>query len=896
MEGRAFVALLSISSLIVLAENTDHKNAIEIYNLHVDSTVTSRFAHTVITSRLVNKVNESQEAVFEVELPKTAFITNFSMSIDGETYPGTIKEKASAQEQYDIAVSHGQSAGLVKTTGRKLEQFHVSVNVASDSKVTFELIYEELLKRQLGKYELLFKVRPKQLVKHFQIDVHIFEPQGIKFLETDSTFMTNELTEALTKVQNETKAHILFKPTIAQQKKSPELEETLLDGDFIIRYDVKRSVSAGDLQIVNGYFVHYFAPSEMPTFPKNVIFVVDQSGSMSGRKIEQTRDALLKILEDLRPEDHFSLITFNSLVTEWKNTLLQATGQNVESAKRYVKTIMARGGTDINKALLTAANTLDKANYAEILQTHSISMIILLTDGQPTVGVQDVEILQQNIQKAIKGKYVLYCLGFGFDVSYKFLEKMALDNGGIARRIYEDSDSDLQLQGFYQEVATPILKDIEIQYPENSILELTQNSFKLFFDGSEIVVAGKIDNELDVLPVEIQAQSHTRNLIFKEEANVREKEKVFQHQKYIFGNFIERLWAYLTIQQLLEKSISAQEEQQKNLQVARALELSLKYSFVTPLTSMVVTKPDDQQKLQLANKPTESDNEKSRFTGFSGNKRSKSPKKKVLSYRRHHDESMLRSDEYFGVALARDYSQRVPKIAGQRAILFEMTEQSPDIFRTVQTPQLLTNEYPHFLLQLPRQNDVICLNTDGQPQVSINLISDPDKGISVTGKLGRNRNNFVQFEITYLEPHVQLHVSKEGIVLSYGGHTTKLPWTKSASSTIQGLKIAVEKERSLTVSASDIITIKIAFVKSPNRFLGLYFMDTDHFSDKASGLLGQFYFDTRLESNPGASQREDERVLSVHGQKHRVTRQYKKDYRLESATGTISCWSLRITP
>ncbi|XP_039403074.1 inter-alpha-trypsin inhibitor heavy chain H4 isoform X8 [Mauremys reevesii] len=866
MEGRAFVVLLVIASLIVLAENTDHKNAIEIYSLHVDSTVTSRFAHTVITSRLVNKVNESREAIFEVELPKTAFITNFSMSIDGETYPGTIKEKASAQEQYDIAVSHGQSAGLVKTTGRKLEQFHVSVNVASDSKVTFELIYEELLKRQLGKYELLFKVRPKQLVKHFQIDVHIFEPQGINFLETDSTFMTNELTEALTKVQNETKAHILFKPTIGQQKKSPELEETLLDGDFIIRYDVKRSVSAGDIQIVNGYFVHYFAPSEMPTFPKNVIFVVDQSGSMSGRKIEQTRDALLKILEDLRPEDHFSLITFNSLVTEWKNTLLQATGQNVESAKRYVKTVMARGGTDINNALLTAANTLDKASYAEILQAHSISMIILLTDGQPTVGVQDVEIIQQNIQKAIKGKYVLYCLGFGFDVSYKFLEKMALDNGGIARRIYEDSDSDLQLQGFYQEVATPILKDIEIQYPENSILELTQNSFKLFFDGSEIVVAGRIDNELDVLPVEIQAQSHTSNLIFKEEANVREKEKVFQHQKYIFGNFIERLWAYLTIQQLLEKSISAQEEQQKNLQVARALELSIKYSFVTPLTSMVVTKPDDQQKLHLANKPTESDNEKSRVTGFSGNKLTKSHITKALSYRRHHDQN---------------YVHRAPKT----------------VFRTVQTTaQLLTNEYPHFLFQLPRQNDVICLNIDGQPQAYINLISDPDKGVSVTGKLGRNRNHFVLFEITNLDPHVQLRVSKEGTVLSYGGHTTKLPWTKSASSTVQGLKIAVEKERSLTMSASANITIKITFIKSPNRFLGLYFMDTDHFSDKASGLLGQFYFDTHLESNPGASQGEDERVLSVHGQKHRVTRKNKKDYRQESATGIISCWSLHITP
>uniref|UniRef100_A0A8C3N2H0 Uncharacterized protein n=1 Tax=Geospiza parvula TaxID=87175 RepID=A0A8C3N2H0_GEOPR len=143
--------------------------AVEIYSLHVDCKVTSRFARTVITSRIVNRANESREATFEVELPKTAFITNFSMSIDGVVYPGIIKEKAAAQNEYDSAVSQGQSAGLVKITDRKLEQFHVSVSIAAASKVTFELTYEELLKRQLGKYELLIKVRPKQLVKHFQV-------------------------------------------------------------------------------------------------------------------------------------------------------------------------------------------------------------------------------------------------------------------------------------------------------------------------------------------------------------------------------------------------------------------------------------------------------------------------------------------------------------------------------------------------------------------------------------------------------------------------------------------------------------------------------------------------------------------------------------------------------
>ncbi|NXM48659.1 ITIH4 inhibitor, partial [Gymnorhina tibicen] len=574
---------------------------LEIYSLHVDCKVTSRFAHTVITSRIVNRANESREATFEVELPKTAFITNFSMSIDGEVYPGIIKEKAAAQNEYDTAISQGQSAGLVKITDRKLEQFHVSVNIAAASKVTFELTYEELLKRQLGKYELLIKVRPKQLVKHFQIDVHIFEPQGIHFLEADGTFMTNELTEALTKVQNETKAHILFKPTVDQQKKNSELDETLLNGDFVVRYDVKREATAGDIQIVNGYFVHYFAPQEMPVFPKNVVFVIDRSGSMAGRKIEQTVDALLKILQDLRPEDHFNFITFSNKVMEWKSSLLPATEENVASAAALVQTLTARGGTDISGALLAAVGVLEKA---EGLPERSVSMIVLLTDGQPTSGERNVEVIQENVQKAINGKYALFCLGFGFDVSYKFLEKMALSNGGIARRIYENADAALQLQGFYQEVATPILMQIEMQYPENSIEGLTRNNFKLFFEGSEIIVSGKISNELDLLPVEIKAQSHTSDLTLKEEANVKEKEQVFQNQRYVFGNFIERLWAYLTIQQLLEKVISAQEEDQKALE-AQALDLSLRYSFVTPLTSMVVTKPSDQQQKELANKPTE---------------------------------------------------------------------------------------------------------------------------------------------------------------------------------------------------------------------------------------------------------------------------------------------------
>ncbi|XP_010210227.1 PREDICTED: inter-alpha-trypsin inhibitor heavy chain H4 [Tinamus guttatus] len=853
---RVVLALVVFSSLAAFADTITPKRGIDIYSLHVDCRVTSRFAHTVITSKIVNRANESREATFEVELPKTAFISNFSMSIDGKVYPGIITEKASAQQQYDAAVSQGQSAGLVKIVGRKLEQFQVSVGVAAGSKVTFELTYEELLKRQLGKYELLLKVRPKQLVQHFQMDVHIFEPQGIRFLETDSTFLTNELTEALTKVQNETKAHIVFKPTVDQQK-NPDAGETLLNGDFIVRYDVERGATAGDIQIVNGYFVHYFAPHEMPALPKNVIFVIDRSGSMAGRKIEQTRDALLKILQDLRAEDRFSFITFNSKVSEWRSSLLEATAENVASAVAFVQTLSASGGTDIHQALLRAVVTL---HQAKALPERSVSMIILLTDGQPTSGETKVEVIQENIQKAIGGKFALFCLGFGFDVSYKFLEKMALSNGGLARRIYENADAALQLQGFYQEVATPILMQIEMQYPENAIEGLTKNNFKLFFEGSEIVVSGKISNELDLLPVEIKAQSHTSDLTLKEEANIKEKEQVFQNQSYIFGNFIERLWAYLTIQQLLEKSVSAPAGQQKALE-ARALELSLQFGFVTPLTSLLVTKPAEQPQAELANKPSEAGRWRSLLQSGS-NKKLHSPALRLMEQGRS---------------------------------------------------QPLASEYPQFLLQLPGQNEIICLNTGGQGQTSADLLSDPVQGISVTGNLGDKTNHFVQLEITYVNPPVQVHVSRDAVIIHQDHEAERLPWAESWSRVYlyvvcsdtdllcgnwrkDGLRISVEKERSLTLSLPETVTVKVSFIKQPEHFLGLYFLDTNHFSDKVSGFLGQLYSKTQVEIKPGVNQRDDERVLSVSGSEHRVTRQYKKDYRLESAGDPVSCWSLDYSP
>uniref|UniRef100_A0A287AI17 Inter-alpha-trypsin inhibitor heavy chain H3 n=1 Tax=Sus scrofa TaxID=9823 RepID=A0A287AI17_PIG len=493
-------------------------NGIEVYSTKVSCKVTSRFAHNVVTTRAVNHADTAKEVSFDVELPKTAFITNFTLTIDGVTYPGNVKEKEVAKKQYEKAVSQDKTAGLVKASGRKLEKFTVSVNVAAGSKVTFELTYEELLKRHKGKYEMYLKVQPKQLVKHFEITADIFEPQGISTLDAEASFITNDLLgSALTKSFSGKKGHVSFKPSLDQQRSCPTCTDSLLKGDFIITYDVNRE-SPANVQIVNGYFVHFFAPQGLPVVPKNVVFVIDVSGSMYGRKMEQTKDALLKILDDIKEDDYLNFVLFSGDVTTWKDSLVQATPENIQKAREFVRNIRDQGMTNINDGLLTGISMLNKAREEHKVPERSTSIIIMLTDGDANMGVSKPEKIQENVRNAIGGKFPLYNLGFGNNLNYNFLESMALENHGLARRIYEDSDANLQLQGFYEEVANPLLTSVEVGYPENAIQDLTQNTYQHFYDGSEIVVAGRLaDEDMNSFRADVKGHGAINDLTFTEE-------------------------------------------------------------------------------------------------------------------------------------------------------------------------------------------------------------------------------------------------------------------------------------------------------------------------------------------------------------------------------------------
>ncbi|TEA39408.1 hypothetical protein DBR06_SOUSAS2110182 [Sousa chinensis] len=817
-------------------------DGIEVYGTKVHCKVTSRFAHNVVTTRAVNHADTAKEVSFNVELPKTAFITNFTLTIDGVTYPGNVKEKEVAKKQYEKAVSQGKTAGLVKASGRKLEKFTVSVNVAAGSKVTFELTYEELLKRHKGKYEMYLKVQPKQLVKHFEITADIFEPQGISTLDAEASFITNDLlSSALTKSFSGKKGHVSFKPSLDQQRSCPTCTDSLLKGDFIITYDVNREspanvqvanvrllkgywppLSLSPFQIVNGYFVHFFAPQGLPVVPKNVVFVIDVSGSMHGRKMEQTKDALLKILEDVKEDDYLNFILFSGGVTTWKDTLVQATPENIQEARKFVMNIRDQGMTNINDALLKGISMLNKAREEYRVLERSTSIVIMLTDGDANVG-EAAGVTLAATPGSVAG--VLQDLG-------------QLSPGSP--------------MGFYEEVANPLLTDVEMEYPENAILDLTQNSYQHFYDGSEIVVAGRLaDEDMNSFKADVKGHGAINDLTFTEELDMKEMEKALKERDYIFGNYIERLWAYLTIEQLLEKCKNAHGEEKENL-TAQALDLSLKYHFVTPLTSMVVTKPEDNEnKTAIADKPGEG--------GHGG--------------------------QGEGPGTVRD--------PGSQPFLYVHSVDGD----------------PHFIIQVPEKDDAICFNIDEDPGTVLRLIQDPVTGLTVNGQIiGERRSSldsqtrktyFGKLGIANAQMDFQIEVTPERITLWHGAAQSTFSWLDTVTVTRDGLSVTIDR-KNMVVSFGDGVTFVVVlhqvWKKQPihHDFLGFYVVDSHRMSAQTHGLLGQFFhpFDFKVSDvHPGSDPTKPDATMVVKNHRLTVTRGSQKDYRKDVSVGTkVACW------
>uniref|UniRef100_A0A8C0RUE9 Inter-alpha-trypsin inhibitor heavy chain 2 n=1 Tax=Canis lupus familiaris TaxID=9615 RepID=A0A8C0RUE9_CANLF len=764
----------------------EEADQVTLYSYKVQSTITSRMANTIIQTKLVNNSPQPQNVVFDVQIPKGAFISNFSMTVDGTTFTSSIREKTVGRALYSQARAKGKTTGLVSRG----------------------------------------------------CNVWVIEPQGIRFLHVPDTFDGHfDGVPVISKGQQ--KAHVSFKPSVARQRKCSNCSETAVDGELVVMYDVNREEKAGELEVFNGYFVHFFAPENLDPIPKNILFVIDVSGSMWGIKMKQTVEAMKTILDDLRAEDQFSVIDFNHNVRTWRNDLVSATRTQVTDAKKYIEKIQPSGGTNINEALLRAIFILNEANNLGLLDPESVSLIILVSDGDPTVGELKLSKIQKNVKQHIRDNISLFSLGIGFDVDYDFLKRLSNENRGIAQRIYGNQDTSSQLKKFYNQVSTPLLRNVQFNYPHMSVSDVTQNSFHNYFGGSEIVVAGKFNpDKLEQLQSIITATSANTELVLETLAQMDDLEDFLSKDKHADPNFTKKLWAYLTINQLLAERSLAPTAASKRKITKTILQMSLDHHILTPLTTMVIENEAGDERM-LADSPPQD-----------------------------HSCCSGQCSCCFNSVPSWVNPSPTPRIP--------MPVLGAQVLEATPPPHVMRVENdPHFIIYLPKNEKNICFNIDSEPGKILNLVSDPESGILVNGELigakkpknEKLRTYFGKLGFYFQREDVKVEISTETITLTHIINHRVL--------------VSVKKEQTVTITLDKDMSFSVllhrVWKKHPVNvdFLGIYVPPTNKFSPKAHGLIGQFMHEPKI----------------LKGHTLIVTRGLQKDYRTDRVFGTdVSCW------
>ncbi|KPP73227.1 inter-alpha-trypsin inhibitor heavy chain H5-like, partial [Scleropages formosus] len=767
-----------IGALTVASATLQETKAL-IQELSVKTTIISRYAFTAVSCTMFNRQSVATKGVFQMQIPASAFVSNFTMIIAGRVYPSQIKAKEKKAKQQNGSSSQtlkedqegrGKCSSQERappsndvtammslafsSSEREVETFRATAMVPGRNRAVFLLTYEELLTRRHGLYEHVTSVRPLQLVGRLSVHVIIVEQSQITHLEVlplrnGRTPTNSSMAGTQGKVmppistviqQNKTFCNISFSPNIEQQA---TIATNGILGDFIVQYDVERDLGIGEIQVLNGHFVHYFAPKDLPVVPKNVVFVIDTSASMMGTKMRQTKEALFTILRDLRPNDHFNFVSFSSRMKVWQpDKLVPVTPNNIRDAKKFIYLLSPSGATNINLAIKTGSSLLSSHLSSEDLHHNSVSLLIFLTDGRPTVDEVRPSRILSNARSAVQEQFCVFTVGLGDDVDYHLLERLALENCGTMRRIPEEADASAMLKGFYDEIGTPLLSDIRFAYSEDAVEYVTEHLFSHYFNGSEIVIAGKLTNQsAESLHVQVTASNSNRSVLLESDVMLREREQETKQHMEAAGlgplgdGYTERVFGFLSVKDSLKSVLRSQSSREREESTQQATNLSLSFNFFTPVTTMAVETPIVQV----------------------------------------HEETSDRTT--------------VPSA--------ETPTQSP-----LSDATSLADGDPHFVVEFPLSKLTMCFNINGEPGHILRLVSDHEySGVTVNGMLigapapsgahKQQRTYFSTIAVVVDRPrHAYIEVTPHKVILD-GTERLVLSSNTTVTKEIKGLSLTI---------------------------------------------------------------------------------------------------------
>lgn len=576
-----FTASLAHAQAVVIGPD-GRPAALELRTHRVEAEVRDEIAEVTVTHTFFNPGAATAEGTFLFPLPPGAQVSRFSMEVDGVEMAGELLSADEARRIYEDIVRRSLDPALLEMADYRTFRARL-FPIPGGAARTITLRYDAALTREGNTVAFRYPLQgslaaraaggpPMPPVRRPRQD----RPSAPE--ATPAHSLIRVTLDASTAVTN------LYSPSHeidVERKGEREAVVTLenaggLDGrDFVLYFSLDPADLGATLFTHRpyrdrpGYFMLLLSPpfeaSPADVRPKDVVFVLDTSGSMAGEKIAQAKDALTYALRRLGPRDRFGLVAFSSDAQAFRETL--AAPDAAGDAVYFVDQLEARGGTNINDALLTALAMLEESPHG---------MIIFLTDGLPTSGEKNEGRIRTNVTEANRNAVRIFTFGVGYDVNTRLLDGLSAGTGAFADYISPDENIEERVSTFYEKVRYPVLTDLDVKLSGVDAYAFAPGRLPDLYRGGRLILTGRYRTPGEAaltLRGVLGDKRVKKRYVFDFPALARERD------------FVARLWATRRVGELLDEiRLHGENDELRDEVIALAKE----HGLVTPYTSYLV--------------------------------------------------------------------------------------------------------------------------------------------------------------------------------------------------------------------------------------------------------------------------------------------------------------------
>ncbi len=531
----------------------------------VTVTIEDQVATTTVDQVFRNDGKIAAEGTYVFPLPPGAVVQNFVMWVDGQPIEGEILPADKAREIYEGYVRRQRDPALLEYVGRDTVRARIFPIPAGEER-RIQLEYTQILSIDEGLLHYRYPLNTERFsaLPLEQVSIYVSLTSQTPLRTVYSPSHQNEV--------------IITREGAYQASISYEANHVLPDRDFELYVsatadDIGANLLTYQSGSEDGFFLLMLTPAlkteTRRVLPRDILLVLDTSGSMDGEKLKQAQDALAYILKRLNPEDRFNVVAFSSGARVYAPTLQGP--QEAEAAIAWVYRLEALGGTNIYLGLSEALAQTDGTRP---------TVVVFLTDGMATEGIVDDDTLLSTLAQEAPAAARLFPFGVGYDVNTLFLDQLAAEHRGVPAYVAPQERIDEKVSAFYGRIQSPVLTSITLDFGGVQTYDVYPTPLPDLYAGTQLIVAGRYSG------------SGARTITLTGEVEGRRETYTYAGNFTATGgrDFIPRLWASRKIGYLLTQIRLYGEKEEW---IGAVVNLSLRYGIITPYTSFLVEEPDN---------------------------------------------------------------------------------------------------------------------------------------------------------------------------------------------------------------------------------------------------------------------------------------------------------------